>query len=70
MMNWQGENEATASAPNPVSAPAQAPEGWLQRYSGSVLVSVVGSIVSAFTGYVIKELPKKITATVAQPPKA
>ena len=67
LMNWQGENQATASAPNPVSGPAKAPEGWLQRYAGSVFVSVIGSIISAVTGYAIRELPRKIKP---QPAKA
>jgi len=69
-MNWETERQEKTSAPAPGREPAQAPEGWFQRYSGSVLVSIVGSIVSAFTGYVIKELPKKITSTQAEPPKA
>jgi len=69
-MNWESENPGMASTPSPRAAPGQVPEGWLQRYAGSLLVSVVGSIVSAFAGYAIRELPKKITSTQAEPPKA
>lgn len=69
-MNWESENPGKASPPSPGAEPVQAPEGWLQRYAGSLLVSVVGSIISAFAGFAIKELPKKITATRAEPPKA
>ncbi|MBZ5658654.1 MAG: hypothetical protein LAO56_25725 [Acidobacteriia bacterium] len=69
-MNWEAENQGKASTPSPGGEPAQVPEGWLQRYAGSLLVSVVGSIVSAFAGYAIRELPRKITSTQAEPPKA
>jgi hypothetical protein len=69
-MSWESENQGKANTPSPGAEPVQAPEGWLQRYAGSLLVSIVGSIVSAFTGYAIKELPKKITSTQAEPPKA
>jgi hypothetical protein len=70
-MNWEGADQGKASTPSPgVEPPAQVPDGWLQRYAGSLLVSVVGSIVSAFAGYAIRELPKKITSTQAEPPKA
>jgi hypothetical protein len=68
-MNWESENRGKASTPSPGVGLVQAPEGWFQRYAGSLLVSIVGSIVSAFTGYAIKELPKKITSTQAEPPK-
>ncbi len=68
-MNWESENQVRASAPSAGAEPAQAPEGWLQRYAGAVMISVVGSIVSALVGFAIKELPKKITSTQAEPPK-
>jgi hypothetical protein len=68
-MNWESTNQGTASAPSPEPEPVRAPESWLQRYAGSLLMSIAGSIVSAFTGYAIRELPKKITSTRADPPK-
>jgi len=68
-MNWESENQGKASTPSPGAEPVQVPEGWLQRYAGSLMVSVVGSIISAFAGYAIKELPKKITSTQAEPAK-
>jgi hypothetical protein len=60
-LNWESENQTTASALSEPGVSVQAPEGWLQRYAGSVMVSVIGSIISALTGYAIRELPKKIT---------
>jgi hypothetical protein len=69
-MNWESEKPREANAPSAEAAPAPAPGGWLQRYAGSLLISVVGSIISAFTGYAIRELPKKITSPRAEPPKA
>ncbi len=69
-MSWESENQGKASPPRPGGEPGPVPEGWLQRYAGSVLVSVVGSIVSALVGFAIRELPKKITATRAEPAKA
>jgi hypothetical protein len=68
-MNWESKGQGKASPTSPESAPVQAPEGWLQRYAGSLLISIVGSIVSASTGYAIRELPKKITSTQDEPPK-
>jgi len=68
-MNWEAGNQEKASAAGPEPEPVRAPEGWLQRYAGSLLMSIAGSIVSAFTGYAIRELPKKITSTQADPPK-
>jgi len=68
-MNWEAENPEKATAPSPGAEPVRAPEGWLQRYAGSLLVSVVGSIVSAFAGYAIRELPRKIASTQHEPPK-
>jgi hypothetical protein len=68
-MDWESKGQEKASPASPESAPVQDPEGWLQRYAGSLLISIVGSIVSAFTGYAIKELPKKIAPTQDDPPR-
>jgi hypothetical protein len=69
-MNWQGVDQSTASAPSPVAEHATPHEGWLQRYAGSLFLSVIGSIISAITGYAIRELPKKIIPEKADSPKA
>jgi len=68
-MNWQGESPDATSTSSPAdSVPAS--QGWFQRYAGSLLLSIVGSIISAFTGYAIRELPKKITSRQVERPKA
>jgi hypothetical protein len=45
--------------------------GWMSRYAGMILMTVAGSIVSALTGYAIKEFPKHMasrgTGTDTQP---
>jgi hypothetical protein len=43
------------------SSPAETSSGfeWLSRYAGSFLLTIGGSIVSALTGYAIKELPAR-----------
>lgn len=50
---WQG---AGTSAPD---APASS-SGWLSRYAGSLLLSIAGSIISALTGFAIRELPGRL----------
>jgi hypothetical protein len=69
-MNWEAGNQEKARGPSPEPEPVRAPEGWLQRYAGSLLMSIAGSIVSAFTGYAIRELPQKIASTQTERPKA
>jgi hypothetical protein len=52
-LNWQGSEM-------PVAESASANTGWFNRYAGTLLMTVAGSIVSALTGYMIRELPKQI----------
>jgi len=44
------------------NSPEQTSSGfeWLSRYAGSFLLTIGGSIVSALTGYAIKDLPARI----------
>jgi hypothetical protein len=69
-MNWQGEDHSAAGAPSPVPEPVTPREGWFQRYAGSLFLSVIGSIISAVTGYAIRELPKKIIPEKVEVSKA
>jgi len=44
--------------------------GWFLRYGGSFLLTIGGSIISALTGYAIKELPARLRSTSESVPKA
>ena len=54
-LNWQG---TTASAPDPPPADS----GWFARYASTLLLTAAGSIISALTGYAVRELPGHIRA--------
>jgi hypothetical protein len=69
-MNWLGDSSGAASASAAASETQPPSQGWFRRYAGSVLLSIVGSIMSACIGYAIRELPKKIASRKADPPKA
>jgi len=43
---------------------------WFSRYAGSFLLTIAGSIVSALTGYAIRELPARVRSTSESVPKA
>ncbi len=47
--------------------------GWqgalVSRYAGTLLLTIAGSIISAVTGYAIRELPKHIAARQSEAPK-
>lgn len=60
-LKWQGSGSTIEeSAPDPApSAPASSPS-WLSRYATTILLSALGSIVSALTGFAIRELPGRI----------
>jgi hypothetical protein len=44
--------------------------GWFSRYAGSLLLTIGGSILSALTGYAIKELPVRLRSTSESAPEA
>jgi hypothetical protein len=52
-LNWQG-------SAMPLAESASSSTGWFSRYAGTLLMTVAGSIISALTGYMIRELPKQI----------
>jgi hypothetical protein len=62
-LNWQG---ADAS----VTEPSASGMGWFSRYTGSLMMTVAGSIVSALAGYIIRELPKQIASRRGEAPEA
>ena len=61
-LNWQG---ADAS----VTEPSASGMGWFSRYTGSLMMTVAGSIVSALAGYIIRELPKQIASRQGEAPE-
>jgi hypothetical protein len=61
-MNWQ-------DLPVPVAESAST-LGWMARYTSTLLLTAAGSIISALTGYAIRELPKQIGTRQAETPKA
>jgi hypothetical protein len=61
-LNWQGSEMQVAES-------AAANTGWFNRYAGTLLMTVAGSIVSALTGYMIRELPKQIGSRSGEIPK-
>lgn len=60
---WQGAGSPAAEAPSSSS-------GWLSRYAGSLLLSIAGSIISALTGFAIRELPGRLRSASDAAPKA
>ena len=55
----------------PESSPASS--SWLTRYAGTLMLTAAGSIISALTGYAVRELPGHLRARQAgasQTPKA
>jgi hypothetical protein len=61
-LNWQGAGAA--------ADPADSGSTQLGRYAGTLLLTAAGSIVSALTGYAIKELPNYLRTRQASAPKA
>jgi hypothetical protein len=41
-------------------APAGSSEGWIARYAGTLFLTAAGSIISALTGFALKEIPSHI----------
>jgi hypothetical protein len=62
LLSWLG----TSVAPDDSSSSF----GWFSRYASSLLLTIGGSILSALTGYAIKELPGRLRPTSESAPKA
>ena len=63
-LSWQG-SASTASTSSPSSSP-----GWFERYAGSLFLTIAGSIISALTGFAIRELPARLRGRQNPEPKA
>lgn len=66
-LDWRHPETAAAEAAS--SSPDPSSPGWFSRYGGSLLLTVAGSIISALTGYAIRELPKQIASRQSESPK-
>jgi hypothetical protein len=64
---WPGVEAAVSEPPAPVQVPNSS---WFSRYAGSLLMTVAGSIISALTGYAIRELPRQFGSRPSAAPKA
>jgi hypothetical protein len=62
-LSWQGGSPTASTTGSSGS-------GWLGRYAGSLLLTIAGSIMSALTGYAIRELPGHIRGRQNIEPKA
>jgi len=59
-LSWLGTNISPAEMSSSFA--------WFSRYAGSLLLTVGGSIISAVTGYAIKELPMRFRSTSESAP--
>jgi hypothetical protein len=61
-LNWQ--------ATEPAGTESSSKNGWISRYAGTLMMTVAGSIISALTGFALKELPKQIASRQGEAPRA
>ena len=61
LLSWQGANASVTDS---------SASGWFSRYTGSLMMTVAGSIVSALAGYIIRELPKQMASRRGEAPEA
>jgi hypothetical protein len=57
-LNWRSETTA--------ADPSSANPGWFSRYAGTLIMTVAGSIISALTGFALRELPKQMASRAKQ----
>jgi len=62
LLAWVGTVNAATEVPTSF--------GFLSRYGGSLLLTIAGSIMSALTGYAIRELPGRLRSTSGRTPRA
>jgi hypothetical protein len=54
-LNWQGSEAAGSES-------SSSGKNWFSRYAGTLMLTVAGSIISALTGFALKELPKQMVS--------
>ena len=64
LLNWQGENIPLTEAE------ASSTPGWIGRYASTLFLTIAGSMISALTGFALRELPGQIRARQEAAPKA
>jgi len=73
-LTWQGGGAIVVASPAPAPAAPPSNPGWLNRYASTIVLSITGSIISALTGYAIRELPNRVraqrSAPVSEKPRA
>lgn len=60
-LSWQGTSSAAVESTSSFS--------WLSRYASSLFLTITGSIMSALTGYAIRELPARLRSGADSSPK-
>jgi len=61
-LSWQG---SASSLPEPDSG-----SSWYSKYASSLFLTAAGSIISALTGFALKEIPSQLRARQSASPKA
>jgi hypothetical protein len=60
-LNWQFSSSQSEAEPASGS-------GWFSRYAGTLMMTVAGSIISALTGFALRELPKRVVSRPREAP--
>jgi hypothetical protein len=61
-LTWQGSNTTTSQPTNAA--------GWISRYANTLFLTIAGSIISALTGFAVREVPGYIKSRQETAPKA
>jgi hypothetical protein len=60
-LNWQFSSSQSEAEP-------ASGGGWFSRYAGTLMMTVAGSIISALTGFALRELPKRMVSRPREAP--
>jgi heme exporter protein D len=61
---WAGSGNSVSASAAPT--PSESQPSWLSRYASTLFLTVAGSIVSALSGYAIRELPARLRNRTAE----
>lgn len=65
-LHWQPFTSQSTDAVGAQSSSGN--NGWFSRYAGTLMMTVAGSIISALTGFALRELPKRIVSGPREAP--